>query len=80
MTEMKSTEHPVLCLGEALIDVIKRAGNVEEKVGGSVFNVACGIASLGHPTSLASWWGEDERGKNLEEKLASAGVLSLIHI
>lgn len=33
MTDMKSTECPVLCLGEALIDVIKRAGNVEEKVG-----------------------------------------------
>lgn len=74
MIDMKSTEQPVLCLGEALIDVIKRAGNVEEKVGGSIFNVACGVASLGHPTSLASWWGEDERGKSLEEKLASAGV------
>nr|WP_122820638.1 carbohydrate kinase [Varibaculum vaginae] len=71
---MKSTERPVLCLGEALIDVIKRAGNIEEKVGGSVFNVACGVASLGHPTSLASWWGKDERGKTLEEKLVSAGV------
>ncbi len=74
MTEIKTTDRPVLCLGEALIDVIERAGTVEEKVGGSVFNVACGVASLGHPTSLASWWGEDARGKSLEEKLASAGV------
>lgn len=74
MTEMKSTDNPVLCLGEALIDVIERAGSVEEKVGGSIFNVACGVASLGHPTSLASWWGKDTRGKSLEETLASSGV------
>lgn len=74
MAKMNSTGMPVLCLGEALIDVIERAGEVEEKVGGSPLNVACGLASLGHPTALASWWGDDSRGNRLEAHLLSAGV------
>lgn len=74
MTETNSTCLPILCLGEALIDVIECAGEVEEKVGGSPFNVACGLASLGHHTTLASWWGNDARGHSLEKHLHSAGV------
>lgn len=74
MTEIVSTKLPVLCLGEALIDVIEREGKIEEKVGGSVYNVACGIARLGHATSLASWWAGDERGERLEEQLRAGGV------
>lgn len=74
MTENKSTEHPVLCLGEALIDVINRDGKVEEKVGGSPLNVACGLARLNHPTLMASWWGDDMRGHIIEEHLTAAGV------
>ena len=74
MTEIVSTKLPVLCLGEALIDVIEREGKIEEKVGGSVYNVACGLASLGHATSLASWWAGDERGERLEEHLRVGGV------
>lgn len=74
MTEIVSTKLPVLCLGEALIDVIEREGKIEEKVGGSVYNVACGLASLGHATSLASWWAGDERGVRLEEHLRAGGV------
>lgn len=66
---------PVLCLGEALIDVISRAdAPTEEHVGGSPLNVACGIAQLGHPTQMASWWGDDERGNNIEEHLTRASV------
>lgn len=74
MTEIKTTGRPVLCLGEALIDVINRDGTIEEKVGGSPLNVACGLAKLDHPTLMGSWWGNDQRGQAIEEHLATAGV------
>lgn len=64
-----------LCLGEALIDVVLRDGaDPIEHVGGSLFNVACGLASLGDPTSILSWWGRDERGRRIAETAARAGV------
>ncbi len=53
----------MLCLGEALVDIIIRDGKSSEHVGGSPLNVACEVATLGHPTTLASWWGKDDRGK-----------------
>lgn len=65
---------PVLCLGEALIDIIHRRQEVSEHVGGSPLNVACGLAALGHDTRLASWWGRDARGQAIEEFAARAGV------
>ncbi len=74
MTEIKTLGRPVLCLGEALIDVINRDGAIEEKVGGSPLNVACGLAQLDHPTLMGSWWGNDQRGNLIEEHLTAAGV------
>lgn len=65
---------PVLCLGEALIDVIIRDDQASEHVGGSPLNVARGLAALDHPTTLASWWGNDERGTLIEEFVASRGI------
>lgn len=65
---------PVLCLGEALIDVVHRDGSSTEHVGGSPLNVACGLAALGHPTELAAWWAKDPRGKAIEELLARNNV------
>ena len=59
----------VLCVGEALMDRIERDGSAKEYVGGSLLNVARGIAQLGHDTTLASWWGEDERGQQLAKAL-----------
>ena len=42
------TEAPVLCLGEALVDIIIRDDQIlSEHVGGSPLNVACGITQLG---------------------------------
>lgn len=70
MTEPK----PVLCLGEALIDVVVRGEAREEHVGGSLLNVAAGIATLEHPASICAWWGPDERGARLAEWATSAGV------
>lgn len=65
---------PVLCLGEALIDVIIRGDESSEHVGGSPLNVACGLAALDHDTALASWWGADERGQAIEQFAADHGV------
>ncbi|KXO99581.1 carbohydrate kinase family protein [Tsukamurella pseudospumae] len=64
-----------LCLGEALVDVVLRDGaDPTEHVGGSLFNVACGLASLGDPTSILSWWGRDVRGHRIAETAARAGI------
>lgn len=68
-------EHkPVLCLGEALIDVVVRGDAREEHVGGSLLNVAAGVATLGHPASICAWWGRDQRGARLAEWANSSGV------
>ncbi|ADG77166.1 PfkB domain protein OS=Tsukamurella paurometabola (strain ATCC 8368 / DSM / CCUG 35730 / CIP 100753 / JCM 10117 / KCTC 9821 / NBRC 16120 / NCIMB 702349/ NCTC 13040) OX=521096 GN=Tpau_0525 PE=3 SV=1 [Tsukamurella paurometabola] len=64
-----------LCLGEALVDVVLRDGaEPVEHVGGSLFNVACGLAALGDPASILSWWGRDERGARITGAAAGAGV------
>lgn len=68
------TEPPVLCLGEALIDVVIRDDSSSEHVGGSPLNVACGLAALSHRTLLASWWGGDERGDTIEQFARDHGV------
>ncbi|MDF0530946.1 PfkB family carbohydrate kinase [Tsukamurella sp. 8F] len=64
-----------LCLGEALIDAVMRPGRpVEEHVGGSLFNVACGLAALGDPASILSWWGRDQRGARIAASAERAGL------
>ncbi|WP_019201087.1 carbohydrate kinase family protein [Tsukamurella sp. 1534] len=64
-----------LCLGEALVDVVLREGaDPTEHVGGSLFNVACGLSALGDPASILSWWGRDVRGARIAETAARAGV------
>lgn len=66
----------ILCLGEALVDVVKRAGETQtqEHVGGSLLNVACILARLGHQTEFAAWWGKDKRGEAIESYLHDHGV------
>ncbi|MGO1460464.1 MAG: carbohydrate kinase family protein [Flaviflexus sp.] len=73
MIESRDTK-TVLCVGEALIDVVNRGKKKSEHVGGSPMNVATVLASLEHPTSLASWWGKDERGHAIEQEAAKAGL------
>ncbi|AWE42780.1 MULTISPECIES: carbohydrate kinase [unclassified Actinobaculum] len=58
---------PVLCLGEALIDVVIRGDESEEHVGGSPLNVACVLTELDHPALIGAWWGKDQRGAMIEE-------------
>ena len=65
----------VLVVGEALIDiVIPLDGQPAEHVGGSPANVAIGLARLGHPTTLATWFGPDERGERIRALLDAEGV------
>jgi len=66
MTQSK----PVLCLGEALIDVVIRDDTRSEHVGGSPLNVACVITSLGRPALIGAWWGRDDHGKLIEDYAA----------
>lgn len=66
---------PVLVVGEALIDiVIPLEGESAEHVGGSPANVAIGLARLGHPTTLATRFGADERGERIRVLLAAEDV------
>ncbi|MFP7696711.1 carbohydrate kinase family protein [Trueperella sp. LYQ143] len=60
---MNGANRPVLCLGEALVDVVNRDGEVTEHVGGSLLNVACVIARLGYRCAIGAWWGDDKFGK-----------------
>ncbi|MGA4670715.1 carbohydrate kinase family protein [Propionibacteriaceae bacterium Y1923] len=61
----------MLCLGEALIDVVHSPdGSVVEHVGGSPLNVAGGLTRLDHPTTLACWIAEDDHGDLIRQWLA----------
>lgn len=64
----------ILCVGEALVDVVRRGDDVAEHVGGSPLNVACGLARLGHDTTLATWIGRDARGDAIRQAASDAGV------
>ncbi|MGB3956148.1 MAG: carbohydrate kinase [Brooklawnia sp.] len=72
---MTESTAAVLCVGEALIDVVSRGSGSREYVGGSPLNVACGLARLGHPTSFASWWADDDRGRRIAGHAADHGLL-----
>lgn len=64
----------MLCVGESLIDVVRRGDQVSEHVGGSPLNVAVGLARLGGSVTLASWWGRDAHGERIAQACAAAGV------
>jgi fructokinase len=69
------TETGSLVVGEALIDVVRRAdGRVERHPGGSGANTALALARLGRPTLLLTRWGDDEDGALLREHLTASGV------
>lgn len=65
----------VTVMGEALVDVVRRAGAAPRALpGGSPLNVAVGLSRLGHRTQFISRCGSDEHGRLLLEHLHSAGV------
>jgi fructokinase len=64
-----------LVVGESLIDVVRRAdGSTQEHVGGSPANVAVGLARLGHEVTLATRFGDDERGARIASLLVREGI------
>jgi fructokinase len=72
----------ILCVGEALIDMIcvdkgkslSEGNNFLKKTGGAPTNVAAAIASLGGQAELAAKVGTDPFGKQLVEEMQQFGV------
>lgn len=71
----------VLCLGEALWDVMTpvgvsfaRAKSVGFRAGGAAVNVAMGVAGRGGRAGVCAVVGRDALGEALRERLAEAGV------
>lgn len=63
-----------LVIGEALIDVVERDGQVTEHVGGSPLNVAVGLARLGRDVDFLTYIGTDSHGRRIIEYVGSSGV------
>lgn len=64
-----------LIIGEALIDIVSpSSGQSTEHVGGSPANVAVGLARLGNPVKLATWFGDDVRGQAIQAHFAHDSV------
>ncbi|MEO6732501.1 MAG: carbohydrate kinase [Ferruginibacter sp.] len=72
----------ILCIGEALIDMIcidkgkslSEGNNFLKKTGGAPTNVAAAIAALGGTVELSAKVGTDPFGKQLVEEMQSFGV------
>lgn len=75
-------EKPLVCLGEALVDLIcpdpvadrSEARRFEVHCGGALANVAVAAARAGAPAALASACGDDDRGRYLRSRLTASGV------
>lgn len=64
-----------LVIGEALIDIVERGGEVVgEHVGGSPLNVAIGLARLGRGVDFLTHIGTDARGQRISEYVESSGA------
>lgn len=64
-----------LVVGEALIDVVRRAdGSIDEHPGGSPANVALTLGRLGREVGLLTWLGVDGYGARVRSWLAASGV------
>jgi fructokinase len=64
-----------LVIGEALIDIVERDGEVTgEHVGGSPLNVAVGLARLGRDVDFLTHIGDDARGRRIADYVAASGV------
>ena len=67
--------HDALVIGESLIDLVTDARGVTvEHAGGSAANVAVALARLGRPVRFATAYGDDERGRLIDQRLTSSGV------
>jgi fructokinase len=79
---MSTAGKSLICLGEALVDLIcpepvaspAEAGRFEVHPGGALANVAVAACRAGAPAALASACGRDDRGRYLRKRLGAAGV------
>ena len=72
-------EHKLVCLGEILMDFLPlpTAGEVAGFTlhpGGGPFNVAVGLARLGHPTAFVGKVGTDYFGRRLRRTVRAEGI------
>lgn len=64
-----------LVIGEALIDIVERDGEiVGEHVGGSPLNVAVGLGRLGREVDFLTHIGDDARGRTIVDHVTSSGA------
>ena len=64
-----------LVIGEALIDIVERDGQViGEHVGGSPLNVAIGLARLGRGVDFLTHIGDDPRGHRIADYVTKSGA------
>jgi fructokinase len=64
-----------LVIGESLIDIVERDGQVrDEHVGGSPLNVAVGLARLGRDVDFLTHIGDDPRGRRIVGYVDAAGA------
>jgi fructokinase len=64
-----------LVIGEALVDIVKRGGSItSEHVGGSPFNVALGLARLGHDVDFLTHIADDAYGRRIADYAKAVGV------
>jgi fructokinase len=64
-----------LVIGEALIDIVERDGQVAaEHVGGSPLNVAVGLGRLDRDVDFLTHIADDERGRRIVDYLEASGV------
>jgi fructokinase len=64
-----------LVIGEALIDIVERDGQIiGEHVGGSPLNVAIGLARLGRGVDFLTHVGDDPRGRRITEYVKQSGA------
>jgi fructokinase len=69
------TRHPVVVVGEALIDVVVDPdGDTEETPGGSPLNVAVGLSRLDVPATLITQVGHDEHGGMILQHVEASGA------
>jgi fructokinase len=63
-----------LVVGEALVDMVDRGGQVTEYPGGSPANVAVALARLDRRVRFASAYADDRLGRTLADHLGKAGI------
>ena len=64
----------LLAIGEALIDVVRRADGDHAHAGGSPMNVAVGASRLGVSAALSTRYGQDDFGTLIDEHTAGSNV------